>query len=268
MIYTSYAEGRQGLAGICPISCGHIFAEAGREICRPAGRPDWLLFYVEKESEVFYFDGERTVAEAGSFVLFAPGQRQHHAYIGNRTAEFYYVHFSCEELPAALSLPTSKVLRTAYKKAYAELFEGMIEQALKKEPHYEAVMVSRLLMLLATVKQETESVEHSASGGMGGVARAIQHMNRYCDAPLRLEDYATMCCMSKYHFLRRFSAVTGQTPLEYRSRIRIEHAKELLSDGMLTVSQISAALGYSSPAYFSDSFKKAVGVSPKEWKKG
>ena len=48
------------------------------------------------------------------------------------------------------------------------------------------------------------------------VAYAIQHMNRYCDSNLKLEDYAAMCCMSKYHFLRVFKQKTGEMSLEYR----------------------------------------------------
>ena len=74
-----------------------------------------------------------------------------------------------------------------------------------------------------------------------------------------------MCHMSKYHFLRVFKAVTGTTPLEYRSRIRIDHAKELLKNSNFSVSEIGEALGYSSLAYFSVAFKKATGLSPTEY---
>ena len=75
-----------------------------------------------------------------------------------------------------------------------------------------------------------------------------------------------MCSMSKFHFLRVFRSITGASPIEYRNRIRIEHAKALLSDTFLTVSEIGSRVGYASPSYFSDAFKKEVGISPKEYR--
>ncbi len=74
-----------------------------------------------------------------------------------------------------------------------------------------------------------------------------------------------MCHMSKYHFLRVFKSVTGATPLDYRDRIRIDHAKELLKNSNFSVSEISESLGFSSLAYFSAAFKKATGLSPTEY---
>jgi two-component system response regulator YesN len=50
-------------------------------------------------------------------------------------------------------------------------------------------------------------------------------------------------------------------------RIRIENAKEMLEEKSLSVSEIGEKLGFSSPAYFSDSFKKTTGISPKNYAK-
>ena len=85
--------------------------------------------------------------------------------------------------------------------------------------------------------------------------------------PYSLDDYAKMASMSKFHFLRVFESITGSSPIEYRNRIRIENAKELLEDTTLPVSEISGILGFSSPAYFCDAFKKKVGSSPAKYRK-
>lgn len=264
MIFNGYAERSEELAGIRLVSCGHIFAEPKREINRPTGRDDWLLFYVAKESETFFLD--RTVtAEAGSFIIFAPGEKQHHIYCGSATAEFYYVHFECESLPEGITLETSRVYSSEHFKQFAPIFEEMIEEILQKRTHYEMLCISRLLYLLSLIQREAAETTDSYHRGFRGIARAIQHMNRYCDRDLALEDYAAMCHMSKYHFLRVFRTVTGTTPLEYRGRVRIDHAKELLKNGDFSVSEIAAALGYSSLAYFSAAFKRSTGLSPTEY---
>ena len=73
--------------------------------------------------------------------------------------------------------------------------------------------------------------------------------------------------MSKYHFLRIFKSVVGCTPIEYRNRIRLEHAKELLCDTSQTVGEIAASLGFGSNVYFSNVFKEKFGVSPSQYRK-
>ena len=264
MIFNSYAEKKESLAGITLVSCGQIFAKPKREINRPFGREDWLLFYVAKESETFYIDKEVT-AEAGSFILFAPGEKQHHVYNGSKTAEFYYIHFQCDSLPEGLDLKTSHVYSLDSHPQTVPIFEEIIEETLSKKPCYESLCISRLLCLLYLIQREVTETSITHSKEWHSVARVIQHMNRYCDKDLKLSDYASMCHMSKFHFLRVFKEVTGATPLEYRNRIRIDHAKELLKSSSYTVSEISRSLGYSSLAYFSAAFKKETGLSPTEY---
>ena len=264
MIFNSYAEVRDSLAGIKLVSCGHIFAEPKREINRPCGRDDWLLFFIAKESETFFLD-KTVTAQAGSFIIFAPGEKQHHIYNGNKTAEFYYIHFQCDALPEGIMLETSRIYSLEFDKQLIPIFEEIIEETLSKKSNYEILCISRLLYLFSLIQRGATDTDRSCDKNWHSVARAVQHMNRYCDSNLKLEDYAEMCHMSKYHFLRVFKAVTGEAPLEYRNRIRIDHAKELLKNSNFSISEISEALGYSSLAYFGAAFKKATQLTPTEY---
>ena len=267
MVFTSYAEGKEKLSGITLVSCGHIFANPNREIYRPNGRDDWLLFYVAKEEETFFLDKTMT-AKMGSFMLYAPGEKQHHAYTGTKTAEFYYVHFRCDALPSDIALESSRIYSLSPRKVFSETFEEIIEETLQKKPHYEALSISRLLYLLSLIKREISEGDNSLKGRWKSVAPAIQHINKFCDSNLKLEDYSEMCCMSKYHFSRVFKEATGFTPIEYRNGIRIEHAKELLKSSYLSISEIAESLGYTSAAYFSSAFKREIGMPPVEYREG
>ena len=86
-----------------------------------------------------------------------------------------------------------------------------------------------------------------------------------CDTSL--EDFANMCNMSKYHFLRTFLQITGKSPIEYRNDIRLSHAAEMLTEERLSVEEVGATVGYSSASYFSSAFKKKFSVSPKQYQK-
>ena len=76
-----------------------------------------------------------------------------------------------------------------------------------------------------------------------------------------------MCCMGKFHFLRIFKEFTGCSPMEYRNTIRLEHAKELLTDTDLFIEEISQRVGFASNVYFCDAFKSKVGLSPSQYRK-
>jgi len=81
------------------------------------------------------------------------------------------------------------------------------------------------------------------------------------------EDYANMCYMGKFHFLRIFKNITGSSPIEYRNNIRLEHAKELLTDTDSSIDEISRNLGYNSNVYFCNAFKAKTGMSPSQYRK-
>ena len=82
-----------------------------------------------------------------------------------------------------------------------------------------------------------------------------------------LDDYAEMCNMSKFHFLRIFKEITGTSPLEYKNSIRLEHAKEQLLDTNTPINEIGREMGYTSATYFCDAFKAKIGMSPSQYRK-
>lgn len=265
MIYNAYAEQNEQVSGIRLVSCGHIFAEPGREINRPYGRDDWLLFYIAKESETFYLDEVET-GKPGSFILFAPGEKQHHIYQGDKTAEFYYVHFKCERLPSDISIATSRVYHTDLNRGVCDVFESMMDEVLRKHPFYEKLCIYKLLGLLAVLEREISYINHPDRENFQRIAPAVRHMNKHYNSDLALKDYAHMCAMSKYHFLRTFEKIVGNTPMEYRNNIRLQHAADLLLEERLAVEEISDLVGYSSPSYFSSAFKQKYKLSPKQYR--
>lgn len=264
MIFNVYAHQKEQVSGIKLVSCGHIFAKPGREICRPHGREDWLLFYIAKGSETFYLN-ETVTGKEGSFILFAPGEKQHHIYNGTKTAEFYYIHFRCDLLPDQLTLHSSQLYNLPPSRQICDLFEEIMEETLQKQPFYEKLCIYKLLFLLTLLNRKSLQRNHPEGEHFDRIAQAVQHMNRYYSSDFTLADYANLCNMSKYHFLRVFEQIVGSTPLEYRNNIRLEHAAELLCNEPLSVEEIGTMTGYSSASYFSSAFKRKFGLSPKKY---
>jgi two-component system response regulator YesN len=65
---------------------------------------------------------------------------------------------------------------------------------------------------------------------------------------------------------RIFKSETGETFIEYTTRIKMEHAKEALEQSDKSVDQIAESLGYENTSYFIKLFKSFSGYSPKDYR--
>ncbi|MFF7204370.1 helix-turn-helix transcriptional regulator [Streptomyces sp. NPDC008141] len=91
-------------------------------------------------------------------------------------------------------------------------------------------------------------------------------MDRDWAEPLDLDAVAAHAGYSRYHFVRAFKAVYGQTPGQYLSRRRIDRAEELLRSANLSVTEICTLVGFSSLGTFSTRFKKQTGLTPSQYR--
>lgn len=80
--------------------------------------------------------------------------------------------------------------------------------------------------------------------------------------PLSIRDVARESAMSPFHFIRRFQAVFGETPHQFRIRARLERAKYLLATSNYSVTDVCMEVGFTSLGSFSDLFARRVGASP------
>ncbi len=92
--------------------------------------------------------------------------------------------------------------------------------------------------------------------------RARDLADRHYAEPLDLDALAAAAGVSKYHFLRCFTATYGKTPGLYLAERRIERAQDLLRATNLTVTEVCVLVGYTSLGSFSTKFAQLVGMSP------
>jgi len=84
--------------------------------------------------------------------------------------------------------------------------------------------------------------------------------------PYRLDRLARAFAVSPRTLLRRFQAETGESPLSFLQRARIEAAKRLLSATTLTVSEITEGVGYANVSTFVRLFGRHMGSSPNKYR--
>jgi AraC-like DNA-binding protein len=82
------------------------------------------------------------------------------------------------------------------------------------------------------------------------------------NAPIPLDRAAREACLSPFHFQRLFARTFGETPHDFRTRLRMDHARRLLAAGDLPVTDVCLEVGYSSLGTFSSRFAALTGRSP------
>ncbi len=111
------------------------------------------------------------------------------------------------------------------------------------------------------------STETSLTEYKHRIQRVIDHVNAHLAEDLPLEALADAACFSSFHFHRIFTEMTGETPVGFVNRLRLERsANMLLMAPSLPITEIALSCGFSSSATFSRSFKKFFGVSATEWR--
>lgn len=97
--------------------------------------------------------------------------------------------------------------------------------------------------------------------------RVIERMHAP-DGGLNLRALAAETGYSQRHFIRMFHAATGQTPHRFVVQLRLEHARRLLRQHRASLIDIAAEAGFSSHAHMTQVFRRVLGVTPSEFRKG
>ncbi len=88
---------------------------------------------------------------------------------------------------------------------------------------------------------------------------------RYSDN-LTIADIASQVYLAKTYICLLFKQETGETINEYITRVRMEKAKELLSNTDQKLADICTSIGYAEPSYFTKQFRKYTGMNPSDYR--
>ncbi|MEU1181110.1 helix-turn-helix domain-containing protein [Streptomyces sp. NPDC005820] len=113
---------------------------------------------------------------------------------------------------------------------------------------------------------------HGAAPAPGALGRreldtVVAYMRAHLADRIGLDDLARQVALSRFHFLRRFSATTGRTPHQFLTGLRIETARRLLETGDEPVGRIGRSCGFSTASHFTTVFRRQVGHTPTEYRR-
>jgi len=104
------------------------------------------------------------------------------------------------------------------------------------------------------------------SHGDDVVQQAQVYIEKHVDERISFEDLSSRFAVGRRNFDRRFIKATGNTPLEYSQRVKIESAKKAFETSRKTINEVMYEVGYSDVKAFREVFRKITGMSPLEYR--
>ncbi len=173
-------------------------------------------------------------------------------------ADSYFRHVS-NDVPARMSDDRRAQLIAMFDQLRApSVGEGPAERALLR-----ARLLAILLFLLCEALEQPPAEAPSVARNL--MLRARQYVNVHYAECIALNDIADALHVSPYHLSHVFSRESDFSLFAYLMQVRMDKAKELLLAGRHNVSEVSRAVGYQDPNYFSKAFRKHVGQSPRQY---
>lgn len=98
------------------------------------------------------------------------------------------------------------------------------------------------------------------------ICKAQTFIEENLSQKISFEELASELAISRRNFDRRFIKATGNTPVEYLQRVKVEVAKKVLEEGRKSIFEVMHEVGYSDDKAFREVFKKITGLSPLDYR--
>lgn len=222
-------------------------------------RPGKLPVFLRPNDSVGIEKSARLLIRAegvGEATLFLSSIPRRHAYIANLNDDIIFI-------PAGEE-PISSVVRLMVEAARLELARGTVDMEVVRRL-CEVIMLQLLRHVqvgVVRMGRAPEAIRYDAH-----ILRAWSAYFAAPSAPWTVEKLADAAGLSRSAFFERFRTIFGAPPLETLTRIRLDHAKQLLTASQAPLPEIAVAVGYQSESALIRAFKREFGIAPGQWRK-
>ena len=230
------------------------------------------LFYCLSGEGQFFIQGQLYPVQPDDLVIVNP--QVEHTELSLNAAPLEYVVLGISGIEVLFGNSDEPYAILNCREQRERLF-SLLHMLLAEADHsldgYETVCQDLLeVLLIWLVRSSTLSLQLQKTT-VRAENRECAEIKRYIDTNYResitLDKLAGMAHLNKYYLSHAFQKEYGISPITYLSRRRIEESKYLLGNTSHTLAQVSELLGFSSPSYFSQCFRKAEGISPNEYRR-
>ena len=266
-----------------PFSTYHI-ENAGRSFQIPVHWHDeFEIIYVRSGFLTVSISGESYIGKTGDAFVVSPGNLH---LMGSQTGtvDYYtflfplkYISFRTDDmLDEKLLEPLNSghlMICPRVKDTAKELCEQLIEIYEAKNDESESKITTQvrtkiiLLQFILEMWKKGFVIENDTSGRNTVEKEMVSYIQQNFTGKISLREFGEQFHLSEKYISRYFKEHFHITLSQYITHLRLEHAKQLLQDTDIPVTEIAMQSGYQNVSYFIRSFKKTYGVSPLKYRK-
>lgn len=166
----------------------------------------------------------------------------------------------------ALDLPVTK--KNSHYPQIREAMENIMSFAKENSGEGDLMLKSELMKLFwLIIKSGAVSCDMEPKPYDKNILKAQEYIRNSYSSELTVKKLADTVHLSESYFMGKFKEVTGMSVMEYVSMTRIRAACELLANTDLSSSETAFEVGFGNLSNFNRQFRKAVGYSPREYRK-
>lgn len=267
-----------------PFSTYHI-ENAGRSFQIPVHWHDELeIIYVKSGCLTVSISGESYIGNAGDVFVVSPGNLH---LMGAQTGivDYFtflfplkYISFRTDDmLNDKLLEPLNSgqlMISPRVRGTAKELCEQLIAIYVAKNNESESKITAQiktkiiLLQFILEMWKQGFVIENDTSGRNTVEKEMVSYVQQNFTGKISLKEFGEQFHLSEKYISRYFKEHFHIALSQYVTYLRLEHAKQLLQDTDIPITEVAMQSGYQNVSYFIRSFKKAYGVSPLKYKKG
>ena len=243
----------------------------------------WEMVYVDKGEIVATSDGVRHIVPQGSAIFHKPNEFHRLAANGTIAPNVFIITFVCTSRDMQFFNEKITEIPTKLRSYIADIIDE--RHIIRSDPpgtdtvNGRAVGIASEQMVKLYLEQFLILLlrgEEAAKPGRSSAEREdwdnqlvndmIHYLQEHIYQELSVSDLCRRFCYSKTQLSKVFKEATGSTIMDYYTRLKIKEAKYMIREGDLNFSQIAVQLSFDNPQYFSRTFKRIAGMTPKEYK--
>ncbi len=214
-------------------------------------RPSYGLSFCTEGQITYTLDGKEYVSDTSNAVILPQGKS--YTLYGDKKGSFPVINFKCTDFlcDEILSFPIGN------PEPYLTDYEQMKSLSLFKKNRTKIIGIFYNML---------HRLSHSSENSASTLAPAIKYLEaNFSDPTLSNTELSRLCNISEVYFRKLFAKQYKTTPKQFVIDVRIDKAKQLLTDGVLKINAVSDRCGFSNPYHFCRVFKQKTGCTPTEY---
>ena len=267
MIYESLKLVEKGETIVRNIVLYSEIANPSVYICKKGEKQYDRIFYVKKGNFFLQNSGSggKCVEAGKGSVIYLPYDVEYKSY-WNTKSEGEYVSFN---FLLSDSHGNHINLSDGYEKIaednsgrLMELFEKSYECYLKHGRYADILLQSYFYRILySCIRRFDERCSEESYEG-SPIYKAMVYLNDNFISDIEIEELAKISNMNVSTFRNEFKKYNGISPLKYKNKLKMRHAKELLESGLYTVSEVADSVNCTDISHLNKLYKAEFGVTP------